>query len=35
MPMSEKSDKVIAYVKDTVTLDKKKSTIEKMRQQSK
>jgi trigger factor len=29
------SDKVIAYVKDTVTLDKKKSTIEKMRQQSK
>lgn len=29
------ADKVIAYVKDTVTLEKKKSTIEKMRQQSK
>ena len=29
------ADKVVAYVKDTVTLDKKKSTIEKMRQQTK
>jgi trigger factor len=29
------ADKVVAYVKDTVTLEKKKSTIEKMRQQTK
>lgn len=29
------ADKVVAYVKDTVTLDKKKSTVEKMRKQSK
>ena len=28
------ADKVVAYVKDTVTLEKKKSTIEKMRQQA-
>ena len=29
------ADKVVAYIKDTVTLEKKKSTIEKMRQQTK
>lgn len=29
------SDKVIAYVKDTVTLEKKKTTVEKMRAQNK
>ena len=29
------ADKVVAYVKETVTLEKKKSTVEKMRQQTK